>query len=109
MHHIWLKFKQEIPVFRIIFGGFDIIPSKGLDGFKILPEGERDKVGDGALAPFENMNADIAFHGLIVRDGAGVQEFAIGSRFRSGYLSMPNSDDHLLLFFENEFSGVFVE
>jgi hypothetical protein len=64
------ELEQEIPVFRIV-----------PDGLHILPEPLRHEMSKGALAPLQDMDAEISIHGLAIRNRGGIQEAAIGFRF----------------------------
>jgi hypothetical protein len=77
----WFEFEQEVFILRIILCNFHILPGKAFDGIETFPKCQCDEVGDIAFASFQDVNAEVAFDGLIIRDGAGVGEFAISSRF----------------------------
>src|ERR1043165_7121259 len=72
------EIEQKINIFGIILCNFHIFASERFDRFKIFPEGECHKMSDGALTSFQDMNAKITLHRLIVCDGTRIQEFAIG-------------------------------
>src|SRR6476660_3114499 len=88
------EIEQKIMIFRVILCNFYNFPGKCFDRFEIFPEGKSHKMSDRALTPFQDMDAEITFHRLIVCDGTRIQEFAIGAGFCGWHLSMPHSRDH---------------
>src|SRR5688572_16981216 len=95
MHDLGFKFKQKILVFWIVFRGLHLLACEGFDRIQVLPKSECYEMSNVAFCPLKDMDTDIALHGLIVRDGTRVGEFAICIRLCGGYSAMPHSYDHV--------------
>src|SRR5215207_11023717 len=96
MYYLWFKLKQKILIFGIVFRGLRVIPCEALDGIRILPEGKRDEMRNVAFRPFEDVDAEIALHRLIVRNGTLIHKLAICLRHCGGHSAMPHSCDHVI-------------
>ena len=76
------SFEQEVSILRVVLGHLNVVTGKPLDRGHAFPERQGDEVGDGALRPLEDVDADVARHRAIVRDGPRVQELAVSRGLR---------------------------
>src|SRR4029079_17717821 len=69
-----LVLEQEVSVLWIVLGNLKVVPGKALDSRHAVPERHGDEVSHRAVQPCENVGADVARHGAVVRDRTRVQE-----------------------------------
>src|SRR5215213_8091821 len=63
-----LKFQKVTGIFAVVFRLFDIVAGEPLDAFVAVPFGHRPEVTHAAVDLPPYLDAQVAFHRLIIRD-----------------------------------------
>src|SRR4030095_4694715 len=88
------ELEQKILVFRVVLRLLDIVAGKALNRAEIFPEGQRNKVSNVSLLPFQNVNTQIPGNTLVVGNRTLTDKLTISLSFAGRNASMPHAGDH---------------
>src|SRR5437868_3321287 len=98
MRDLWLKSKEKLLVFRVIYGRIHIVSCKTADSIQRLPEGDEEKFRVSLVDPPQNLYTLIALSRAYLLYTGGLEVIKVLICLLRQCYTAPDSCDHVFSF-----------